>query len=230
MAQGAGHDHRDGRRRLRLSPTIAELVAAIEGLPHAAWSGRAFRHVAPQYPPLSGEGARINGGRWNPPNSFATLYFGLSRATVVAEFNRLATKFGLATSAFLPRVLYGYDLVVNDALDLRVADAREALGLDDRALSADPPSLCQQIGEATVTCGREAILAPSATRLGDALAVYIGRLGPGTRLSHEELERWDGRRRCRRDRTDWRHPVARVTGSAALASARFHHQRRPTLE
>jgi RES domain-containing protein len=191
VAQGVGHDYRDGRRRLRLSPTIAELVAAIDRLPHIAWSGRAFRHVALPYPPSSGEGARINGGRWNPPNSFATLYFGLSRVTVVAEFDRLATKFGLATSAFLPRVLYSYDLLINDALDLRVADAREALGLDDRALSADPPSLCQQIGDATVTCGREAILAPSATGLGDVLALYIGRLGPGTQLSHEQLERWD---------------------------------------
>lgn len=191
MAQGVGHDHRDGRRRLRLSPTIAELVAAIDGLPHTAWSGRAFRHVGPQYQPLSGEGARINGARWNPPNSFATLYLGLSRTTVVAEFNRLATKFGLPTSAFLPRVLYGYDVVITDALDLRVAGARAALGLDDSALSADPPSLCQQIGEASVTSGREAILAPSATGLGEALALYIGQLGPGTRLSYEELERWD---------------------------------------
>jgi RES domain-containing protein len=191
VAQGVGHDRRNGRRRLRLSPTIAELVAAIDGLPHTAWSGRAFRHVAPQYPPLSGEGARINGGRWNPPNSFATLYLGLSRETVVAEFNRMATKFGLATSAFLPRVFYGYDVVISDALDLRAVDAREALRLDSRALAGDPPLLCQQIGEAALTGGREAILAPSATGLGEAMALYIGRLGPGTRLSPEELERWE---------------------------------------
>jgi RES domain-containing protein len=114
-------------------------------------------------PTLVSEGARINGGRWNPPNSVATLYLGLSRGTVIAEFNRLATKFGLATAAFLPRVLYRYDIVIIDALDLRVDDARAALGLDDQALSVDPPDLCQQIGEAAITCGREAVLAPSAT-------------------------------------------------------------------
>lgn len=174
-----------------LSPTTAELVAEIDGLPRTAWSGHAFRHVAPQYPPLSGEGARINGGRWNPPNSFATLYLGLSRETVVGEFNRLATKFGLAPSAFLPRVFYRYDVTLENALDFRAADTREALGLNDRALSADPPSLCQQIGEAAFTGGREAILAPSATGIGDALVLYIDRLAPGTRLSHEELERWE---------------------------------------
>jgi RES domain-containing protein len=163
----------------------------IDGLPHAPWSGEAFRHVAPQYQPLSGDGARINGGRWNPPNSVATLYLGLRRETVVAEFNRLATKFGLATASFLPRVLYGYDVAINDALDLRAADARAAIGLDDRQLSADPPELCQQIGEAAVTCGREAILAPSATGHDDALVLYVGRLGSGTRLKPRQLERWD---------------------------------------
>jgi RES domain-containing protein len=191
VAQGAGHDQRPGRRRLRLSPTIVELVAAIDGLPRARWSGEAFRHVAPQYQPLSGDGARIHGGRWNPPNSVATLYLGLSRETVVAEFDRLATKFGLATAAFLPRELYRYDVVVNDALDLRGADARSEFGLDDRQLSADPPELCQQIGEAAVTCGREAILAPSATGHGDTLVLYVGRLGSGTRLDYQRLERWD---------------------------------------
>lgn len=190
MAQGAGDDQRDGRRRLRLSASIGQLVGAIDGLPHTPWSGRAFRHVAPQFQPLSGEGARINGGRWNPPNSVATLYLGLSRETAIAEFNRLATKYGLATAAFLPRVLYGYDIVIGDALDLRVADARATLGLDDHAVCADPPDLCQRIGEAAVTCGREAILAPSATGLGEALALYVGRLGAGTQTSYEELERW----------------------------------------
>jgi RES domain-containing protein len=94
---------------------------------------------------LSGEGARINGGRWNPPNSVATLYLGLSRDTVIAEFNRLATKYGLATAAFLPRVLYGYDIVIGDALDLQTADARAVLGLDEHTLAADPPDVCRRI-------------------------------------------------------------------------------------
>lgn len=103
----------------------------------------------------------------------------------------MATKYGLATTAFLPRVLYGYDIAITDALDLRGSDARETLGLGDHALSADPPDLCQRIGEAAVTCGREAILAPSATGLGEALALYVGRLGVGTQTVYEELERWD---------------------------------------
>ena len=110
---------------------------------------------------------------------------------MIAEFDRLATKFGLSTAAFLPRVLYGYDVVVNDVLDLRLSDARTALGLDDGTLTADPPQVCQQIGEAAVTCGREAILAPSATGEGDVLPVFVASLGSGSRLSHELLERWD---------------------------------------
>ena len=121
----------------------------------------------------------------------ATLYFGLSRETVVAEFNRLATKFGLPTASFLPRVLYGFDISISDALDLRVPEVRSKLGLDDRQLSADPPDMCQQIGAAAVTCGREAVLAPSATGRGDALALYVGRVGTGSKLDYQEIERWD---------------------------------------
>lgn len=81
--------------------------------------------------------------------------------------------------------------MIADALDLRGPDARATLGLGEEALSADPPDLCQRIGEGAVTCGREAILAPSATGLGDALALYVGRLGAGTQTTYEELERWD---------------------------------------
>ncbi|MGH2824591.1 MAG: RES domain-containing protein, partial [Thermoleophilaceae bacterium] len=33
--------------------------------------------------PLSGAGARSLGGRWNPRESFATLYLALERETVV---------------------------------------------------------------------------------------------------------------------------------------------------
>jgi hypothetical protein len=103
----------------------------------------------------------------------------------------MASKFGLATASFIPRVLYGYEVALADALDLRLPDARDALRLDDHALSADPPNLCQLIGEAAVTCGRDAILAPSATGRGDALAVFVARLGPGSRLTHEVVEHWD---------------------------------------
>lgn len=178
---------------------IGQLVAAIDGLPHTPWSGRAFRHVAPQFQPLSGEGARINGGRWNPPNSVATLYLGLSRDTVIAEFHRMATKYGLATTAFLPRVLYGYDVVIGDALDLRGSAARAALGLDDHALSADPPDLCQRIGEprSPAAARRSSHRAPPGSVM-PSLSTSAGS-GSAPRPRTRSSSAGTSRRRSRRD-------------------------------
>jgi RES domain-containing protein len=42
--------------------------------PRTSLSTTAVRHLSPKHNPGSGEGARINGGRFNPPESFPTLY------------------------------------------------------------------------------------------------------------------------------------------------------------
>jgi RES domain-containing protein len=81
----------------------AELVAAVDALDPVAFEGEAFRHVAINRHPLSGSGARSQGGRWNPPESFATLYLGLDRDTVVNEFFRLVRRSNRAPQDFLPR-------------------------------------------------------------------------------------------------------------------------------
>lgn len=57
------------------------LVEAIDRLDPVPYRGEAFRHLARRWHPLSGGGARIQGGRWNPPESFATLYLALQRPT-----------------------------------------------------------------------------------------------------------------------------------------------------
>jgi hypothetical protein len=66
-----------------IDPQILARIDAIEPTPFA---GKAFRHLAPDHHPLSGIGARTHGGRWNPPDSFSTLYLALERKTTVLEF------------------------------------------------------------------------------------------------------------------------------------------------
>ena len=85
----------------------AHLVSAIDQLEPVPYAGTAFRHISPQYHPLSGIGARTQGGRWNPPQSFATLYLGAERETVIAEFGRIVMRSGRAANEFLPRRFYG---------------------------------------------------------------------------------------------------------------------------
>ncbi len=89
----------------------AHITTVIDGLPPIAISGRGFRHQAVEWSySQPGAGARTNGGRWNPPNSFATLYLGLSVDVAVAEFHRLARQAGREPIDFMPRHLLEYKL------------------------------------------------------------------------------------------------------------------------
>lgn len=169
----------------------AELVATIERLPAAAFAGRAFRHQAAQYDPLSGRGARINGGRWNPPDSFSVLYLALDEATVALEFLRHAARHGRKVADFLPRTLYGYDLALQDILDLRDDSARRAVGLTVADIRADDLRACERVGEAAQHAGSEGILAPSAAGPGSVLAVFVDSISAGSSVEPHALGTWE---------------------------------------
>ena len=167
----------------------AELVARIDALGAAEIEVVAFRHVSVGTNPRSGTGARIHGGRWNPPDSFATLYLALDLETVVAEFERAARRQGLTPDQFLPRELHEFDVRLTAVLDLTSAEAREALGLGEAELRADDPVRCREVGEATHYIGLEAVMAPSAGA-GTVLAVFLEKLRPGSRLEVRRSEIW----------------------------------------
>jgi RES domain-containing protein len=110
--------------------TLGQIVAAIDGLAPAQVSGRAYRHQAVQWRySQPGAGARTTGGRWNPPNSFATLYLGLSVDVVAAEFHRMAERAGRSPSDFMPRHLIEYEIELNELVDLTSLDALQAVAL-----------------------------------------------------------------------------------------------------
>jgi RES domain-containing protein len=169
---------------------LPELVARIDGHPVTPYAGRAYRHQAPQYDPLSGRGARMLGGRWNPRNSFAVLYLGIDRATVIDEFRRHAARQGRSPADFLPRAFYVYEVELSELLDLRDRGRRESLDLDDEALRADDLTTCQRIGEAAHHAGREGIIAPSAAGAGTVVAVFLDNLKPGSYVQPGEHRLW----------------------------------------
>lgn len=166
----------------------AAVVAAVSRLPAQPLSGTAFRHVAVGYQPLSGEGARVIGGRWNPPNSFPVLYLALDRETTKAEFLRLAAKQGRAPRDFLPRDLCSYEVRLQRVLDVRESEARRDIGLSSEP--DDDLVASQSVGEAAHLVGFETILAPSATGSGEILAVFLDRLLPESEVEHVDSERW----------------------------------------
>jgi RES domain-containing protein len=167
----------------------AHLVDAVDQLDPVPYAGDLFRHVAAGRHPLSGAGARSLGGRWNPRDSFATLYLADEKATVEAEFRRMADRQGLDPTEFLPRRLYRIAVELRAVVDLT---DREALpfGLKNLDLVADNLSDTQALGEAAQYLGREAILAPSAAGRGHVLAVFIDRLLPDSRVVDLDYEIW----------------------------------------
>jgi RES domain-containing protein len=170
---------------------LADAVAALDGLAATDYEGRAYRHISIGRAALSGEGARLHGGRWNPPRSFAVLYLALDHATVVREFQRLATKQALSPQDFLPRDLLEYELRLQHVIDLRLDAHAEALGLDGGDMAADDPRSCQLVGEAAHHAGFEALLAPSATGAGDIAAVFLDRMLPGSLVRDVARTRWE---------------------------------------
>lgn len=169
---------------------LAELAARIDELGAVSLETDAYRHVAPGIDPRSGEGARIHGGRWNPPESFACVYLALDPETVAGELHRLAARQSLRPEDLMPREVHRFDLRLQAALDLRSAEAREAVGLTVEVIRAEDPAPCQRVGEAAYSLGLEGIVAPSAAGPGVVLAVFIDRLRPDSIVNATGSEVW----------------------------------------
>lgn len=144
------------------------------------YRGTALRHLSVGYPdPLSGEGARIHGGRYNPPGSHPTLYLCTTRECVVAEASHAAERQALAIADLLPREFYRYCVDLSRVLDLTDEPTRRVLAVDLPELTGDWKTT-QAIGLAAYEEGFHGILSPSALGVDRVLAVFIELTEPGS--------------------------------------------------
>jgi RES domain-containing protein len=157
-----------------------DLVDRISTAPRRAYSGHGYRQQSPHYDPLSGEGARIHGGRFNPPNSFPVLYLCSTAGCAAAEFMRTSHRHPLGPTSFLPRSLYRYDVSLTAVLDLTNAPTLVHLGTSLELLVDEDRTLTHQIGEIAHQFGYQAVLNASATGVDDVLAVFIENLRAST--------------------------------------------------
>ena len=143
-----------------------------------------YRHYAPGYGPLNGEGARRQGGRWNPPDSYSTLYTADTVATVDAEFDRLLALARLRPESVRPRNLATIRVRFTRMVDLRDPEVQRALGVTVDDLTAENPALTQAIGEAAQHLGFEGIVAPSAADpAGHVVAIFLTNRAPDSELA-----------------------------------------------
>ena len=170
-----------------LDSRIVERIGAIDPVD---FRGRAYRHVSLTQSPISGEGARVHGGRWNPPESFPTLYLALDRPTALAELKRTALRFGISPEQLLPRAVYRYEIVLHQCLDLRDQSSRAAAGLSLDTIRSEDQRRCQGVALAAHYLGLEGLIAPSAAGPGATIAVFIDRLHANSRIEPRDSEIW----------------------------------------
>ena len=82
-----------------------ELVQRIDARGTVQWSGTCFRYTGAHREPLSGEGARRFGGRWNPPLLFSANYLADSAQACMVRVERAAQAASTTPEQMLPSPL-----------------------------------------------------------------------------------------------------------------------------
>lgn len=168
-----------------MQPDLSRIAAAS----HSSFSGEGWRHLSPKHDALSGEGARLNGGRFNPPGSFPVLYICRTRACAVAELQRFGDRHAIGIEGLLPRRVYRYQIELDKVLDLTTDGGRADVDVGLETLIGPDWSACQELGAAAYGLGVQAIRSPSATGVDDILAVFVQRIGVGG-LHPTMVEEW----------------------------------------
>lgn len=153
------------------------------------FTGHGWRQLSPRYDSLSGEGARIHGGRFNPSGSFPVLYLCQSRKCAVAELERLGAHQAIGVDGLLPRSLYRYEISLARVLDLTSDEVRTDVGIGLDVLTGPDWTTCQELGSTAHALGVQGISSPSATGVGDVLAVFVQHIGLG-RIEPRLVEEW----------------------------------------
>lgn len=164
-------------------------AAAVAALPRASYHGSGYRHQAPEFNPLSGEGARRKGGRFNPPDSFSVLYLCSTRACAAAEFTRAGSRLVIGPEGLLPRHLYRYEVRLDQVIDLTRNENLAQLGVSQSDLIGEDLSITQSIGVGAYSLGVQAIRSPSAAGRDHVLALLIENVGSGL-ITPQLAEGW----------------------------------------
>lgn len=158
-----------------------DLVDRINNLGSHSWSGRAFRYTTASRDPLSGEGARRHGGRWNPPDLFPAIYLADSDLACMVELDRAAANANINPADMLT-VAYKLHTIEVDGLsvlDLRTPEAQAEVGLEIEDIFGEDWSACQAVGHAAWFLEVAGVIAPSAGGVGLVITAYEHRAKPG---------------------------------------------------
>ena len=157
-----------------------------------SWAGELYRSSSPRYGNkddlLTGLGSKTAGGRWNPANSFRTVYTSFDLQTALDEALSHFRHYDLPLAQAMPRVLVALEARLQRMLDLTRGTVRRVLGVSGRRLAAEPwreeqeagrEALTQAVGRLAYEADWEGLLVPSAARSGGLnLIIFPANLDP----------------------------------------------------
>jgi RES domain-containing protein len=168
-----------------------------------AWNGAAYRFAEVEYASeadlITGLGAKISGGRWNPKASFPVLYTSLTPETALAEIKAHYDYYELDFADATPTVLTSIDVDLHHVLDITNGRVRTGLrislkrmkGEDWRKINRNNQiSLTQSLGRKLKEEGFEAILVPSFASLKSCnLVIFPENLRPTSSISIANVQK-----------------------------------------
>lgn len=162
---------------------LAELIARATALTGDFFRSVAFRHFHPD-DVISGEGTRLNGGRFAPPGVKA-VYASLEEETalreVTARKNALGGRNRINVGEY-PRMTYVLSVSTQRNLDLAVALPSALEDVVERCLHTPGHSASQELAAIWIADRIESVVFPSATGAGRNVVVYLENAGAGSVL------------------------------------------------
>lgn len=154
-----------------------ELAVAIAGCQPAEVAGEFLRHSSVRWKPLTGSNA---GGRWGRVGTYPVLYVGRPLDSVIVEAYRhlVDDVDGMRAELVQPRHLIVCRVRCTNILDLCVEENQRRLSLPSEMFTSavDDYEACLQVASVAHQLGWHGIKAPSASGLGETLALFEERL------------------------------------------------------
>jgi RES domain-containing protein len=181
-------------------PNYSRILAAVKLLASHGHvlNGVWYRCVAASFAHeiISGQGARIHGGRWNPVGSFRTIYLSDSPETALQEYLARARRMKWPDHKSFPMVMAAVEVSVRRVVDFRVPEVAaviEPLLKAERAhwrsIQSRREAVSQAIGRAACEAGFHGLVVTSQQVKGGVnLVLFRDSVGRQEKLSAPKLK------------------------------------------
>jgi RES domain-containing protein len=159
---------------------LEALIASATSLKGDFFRSVAFRYFHPD-DVISGQGTRLNGGRFVPVGVPA-VYASLEEETTLREVTTRKSALGGRNQIDVgeyPRITYVLSVSTHRNLDLSATLPSELQNVVRRCLRGPAHADSQELAKIWISEGIESVVFPSATRSGRNLAVYLANAATG---------------------------------------------------